>query len=172
MLQARRYAIAAGISIFAVMAMLAAASLVVLTPPAGADFTDTPPWASRQINWLADNEIAGGYPDNTFRPDLNITRAQAAYWFGNYNDAMVRKIGATNPPAGLAFEHTVYCGDQNLRAVAGGGTVNANEVFITDSAPVFSLDQGWRVRWETDSNSTVNPSNLTVSVLCIPRIIP
>jgi hypothetical protein len=35
-------------------------------------------WAQLQINYLANNGLIGGYPDGAFKPNDNLTRAQAA----------------------------------------------------------------------------------------------
>jgi hypothetical protein len=35
-------------------------------------------WAGEQINYLAEKNIIGGYPDGTFKPNNQLTRAQAA----------------------------------------------------------------------------------------------
>ena len=39
-------------------------------------FTDVPNWVNDAVTWLADNAYMTGYNDNTFRPDLPITRGQ------------------------------------------------------------------------------------------------
>jgi hypothetical protein len=35
-------------------------------------------WAKGQINYLAEKNIIVGYPDGTFKPNNQLTRAQAA----------------------------------------------------------------------------------------------
>jgi hypothetical protein len=41
-------------------------------------FSDVPPWVEDAVVWAFQNELAEGYPDLTFRPTLNMTRAQVA----------------------------------------------------------------------------------------------
>ncbi len=43
-------------------------------PPNG--FTDVPAWVEDAVTWLVANNYATGYDDNTFRPNLPISRAQ------------------------------------------------------------------------------------------------
>ena len=40
------------------------------------EFTDVPAWIEDAVRWAAANDVITGYPDQTFRPDLPITRAQ------------------------------------------------------------------------------------------------
>ena len=39
-------------------------------------FTDVPAWVETAVNWITDAGYATGYPDNTYRPNIDITRAQ------------------------------------------------------------------------------------------------
>ena len=50
------------------------------TPSGGAcgSLTDVPVWAHDAICWMVDNGHMNGYPDNTFQPNWDITRAQTA----------------------------------------------------------------------------------------------
>ena len=41
-------------------------------------FTDVPAWLDDAVDWVADAELMTGYGDDTFRPSLDITRAQSA----------------------------------------------------------------------------------------------
>lgn len=46
---------------------------------AAAQFSDTDKhWAEKEIKYLSDRDIIGGYPDGTFKPNQPITRAQAS----------------------------------------------------------------------------------------------
>ena len=59
--------------------LLAAAFLVGGALAATGCFPDTVGhWAETYVCWLVDNGIAGGYPDGTYGPNNNITRAEAA----------------------------------------------------------------------------------------------
>ena len=52
-------------------------TMVLLTPLHGLAFTDTSlHWAESDIDTLNDVSILGGYPDNTFRPNSNVTRVE------------------------------------------------------------------------------------------------
>ena len=47
--------------------------------PAGAPdhpFSDVPSWVDDAVDWIFDEGFATGYPDDTYRPNLSITRAQ------------------------------------------------------------------------------------------------
>ena len=44
--------------------------------PPNAPFSDVPSWVDDAVDWAAFWDIATGYPNGTFRPDLDITRAQ------------------------------------------------------------------------------------------------
>lgn len=43
-----------------------------------------PKWAQEHIKVLLGLKIMGGYPDNSFRPEGRMTRAEAAVMFDNY----------------------------------------------------------------------------------------
>lgn len=61
------------------------------SPPVSvsSDFTDVSPtsWYAPAISWAVQNGIVQGYSDNTFRPDLSVTRAQLAVFFYRYAGA-------------------------------------------------------------------------------------
>lgn len=44
--------------------------------PKKADYIDH--WAQANIEWALENKIASGYPDGNFKPNANMTRAEAA----------------------------------------------------------------------------------------------
>ncbi|MEO6350883.1 MAG: S-layer homology domain-containing protein [Candidatus Limnocylindrales bacterium] len=137
-------------------------------------FTDVP--NSNQfhndIDWLADYGITTGYGDGTFKPGQAVTRqAMAAFMHRLSNQFEVVNSGV-DPVAGQTFFHFAACpGDK--RALSGGGfalstagNTLASDLFITAS---FPSDTSWEVDWETDNNATVDPSYLSVFVLCAPR---
>lgn len=139
---------------------------------AGVSFSDTPPWIQPHASWLAFQGIAGGYDDGTFRPDDNITRGQAAFWFGNYNDAITREGGFGSFTNATQHFATAYCG-AGRRPVTGGGTTTATGMVIADSYPVNnpSLGDGWRVLWRTVDGSTQSGTS-SVSAVCMPNPVP
>lgn len=119
--------------------------------------------------WLKDNGIADGFDDGTFRRNDPITRGQASYWFSNFNDGLeIVTDGSFDPPAGLQFFDTVEC-PAGKRSVAGGGHVNAANVFVRTSYP--SSATAWTVVWESEGNGTLDPSSAQVWALCIPGTI-
>lgn len=52
----------------------------LISPANAATYTDVPSdrWFSQYIDYLSQNQIIAGYPDNTFRPMQNVTRAEFA----------------------------------------------------------------------------------------------
>ena len=51
--------------------------VLMILPVYSMAYTDTNNhWANEYINYLTNSEILSGYPDNTFRPDNNVTRAE------------------------------------------------------------------------------------------------
>jgi hypothetical protein len=58
--------------------------------------------------------------------------------------------------------------------VGGGGKTSASNTFITDSYPSSDTanQTGWKVRWETEDNTSVNPGFLRVYALCAPLTVP
>lgn len=61
------------------------------------NFKDLPVnyWASKYITYLADQEVSGGYPDGSFRPEQAVTRAEFA--------AMLAKSQGLNSPVPSTF---------------------------------------------------------------------
>ena len=53
-------------------------------PDAGFDDVKAGDWFADAVNWAKANGVVGGYPDNTFRPDDNITREQLAVMLKAY----------------------------------------------------------------------------------------
>ncbi|MEL7207853.1 MAG: S-layer homology domain-containing protein [Actinomycetota bacterium] len=141
---------------------------------AGGGFTDTPPWIAAHAAWLQDNGIADGYPNGRFDPDGNISRGQAGYWFGNYNDSIEFVYEETNPAPGSVFTGTATC-PTGKRAVAGGGQIAPLDGVYMTTSELLSLSpnsDAWFVRWESESDATVDLTNLRVSVLCVPDPVP
>jgi hypothetical protein len=172
MIQIRRRTAVLAIAAFLAFAAVATTSLVLtLTRPAnaGPGFSDTPAWAAAQINWLAANAIATGYSDGTFKPNDNITRAQAAFWFGNYNNAVQLVPDNTDPGPDNKFHMDKTC-PAGKRAIAGGGNTSEPGLVMTDSYPISA--SVWRVRWKSDNDVNVNPTFINIWALCAPNTIP
>jgi hypothetical protein len=51
-------------------------------PPDTPTFSDVPPesWAYTHIQYLAENEVVGGYPDGSYQPAATVTRDQMAVY--------------------------------------------------------------------------------------------
>lgn len=82
------------------ISIIFAVILSVFIPTAAVEaaptFKDVPKnfWAAKQIYRFADSKVINGYEDGTFRPNQNITRAQAAVILAN-----VLGLDTKNPPA-------------------------------------------------------------------------
>lgn len=80
-------------------------ALAFLTQRAAAAscFTDTGGhWAETFVCWLKTNNLSGGYPDGSFKPDNNITRAEVAVFMQKVNDLAVSQ-DATNLAAAKTY---------------------------------------------------------------------
>ncbi|MBY0221838.1 S-layer homology domain-containing protein [Sporosarcina aquimarina] len=65
--------------IAALMTLLLVTSAAPIQARAAAQFSDVDThWAKKEILYLSDRNIIGGYPDGTFKPNQPITRVQAA----------------------------------------------------------------------------------------------
>jgi len=172
-IQFRRRTVALALAAFMAVAAVATTSLVLTltrTADAGPGFTDTPPWIAPHAAWLRANGIADGYPTNppTFRPDENISRGQAAFWFGNYNNSLELVSSSDTDPVTTEITHGTPC-PPGKRPVAGGGQTDTTNLHLTDSYPHLG---GWVVRFEY--TGTVTPVTVTVTAwaLCAPNTIP
>jgi hypothetical protein len=171
MIQLSRRTVALALAAFLVLTAIATASLVLTlsrTADAGPGFTDTPPWIAAHAAWLRDNNIANGYSDGTFRPNDDITRGQAAFWVGNYNNTLELVSSSDTDPVTTDIAHSASCGP-GKRAIAGGGQINTANLHLTDSYPLLG---GWVVRFE--NVGTVTPVTVTITAwaLCAPNTIP
>ena len=144
---------------------------------AGHQFSDIPNghFFHSSISWLVDNGVATGYVNGTFRPNGNITRGQASFWFRNYNDASseVQNKSVTVLAVAPSVTNDVTC-PQGKRPTGGGGFSNKPYLHIAASHPIFNFGlgvwTGWRVTWNV-VNGPAFPENasLTSYVLCAPQ---
>ena len=61
------------------------------------DFVDAssiPAGASGYINMVFELRLVSGYPDNTFQPNKNVTRAKMAAFLDRTNDGLLEESGA------------------------------------------------------------------------------
>ncbi|MEO6350880.1 MAG: S-layer homology domain-containing protein [Candidatus Limnocylindrales bacterium] len=118
------------------------------------------------IDWLADYGITTGYGDGTYRPGQAVTRQAMAAFMHRLSNQFEVVNTTVDPIASFAFDGFAVCpGDK--RPIAGGGYTSSGDLLITSSFPSGSQ---WRVYWESDNNVVIDPSNITVWVLCAPRL--
>jgi hypothetical protein len=134
-------------------------------------FSDVPPSHPfyNEITWAEEHEIVNGFEDGTFRPANNVTRQAVAAFLARYNNSVRLVQSSTDPGASSTFGLDAPC-DEDERAIAGGGSINADDVYLADSFPLV-VDGDWRVRWETEGDAVINPPSLTVFAICAPRQI-
>jgi hypothetical protein len=177
-IQLSRRTIAIALAAFLAFAAVATTSLVLtLTGRAEANhrFSDIAngTFFHAPTAWLADNGIADGFGDGTFRPNNNITRGQAAYWFRNYNDATSdwQFSSVIKPAQSPNVSHSMNC-PNGERPLAGGGSTIQDNLHIRDSRPASNIgntkDIGWHVTWNVIGASFPSNALLTVWVLCAP----
>lgn len=130
-------------------------------------FSDVPPSHPffSQITWASQHNIIEGYPDGTYRPANPVTRGSAAALLGRYNGEIQLIMASSTPAPNSVFVQAVTCppGD---RALGGGGSTGATNLFITDSRPNSASE--WWVRWESDDDATVVPGEIQAWALCAP----
>lgn len=85
-------------------------------------FIDVPAreWYTDAVRWLTGQGVVSGFPDQTFRPDLPVTREQAAVILYHYLGR--EKLPAEGELTGFADAETVsdYAEDAMRRAVGNG----------------------------------------------------
>ena len=129
-------------------------------------FSDTPPWIHDEAAWLAQYDIAGGYPDGTFRPSSNVTRGQAALWFQNYAAATYLRVNQFSGTQS-SVSATVTC-ESDERALAGGGDINDLDFSMVSSMFSGAFQQSYTVTWNGPDGSPY-PVAGEVWALCGPR---
>jgi hypothetical protein len=132
-------------------------------------FTDVPDSHTfhDHIDWLADNGITDGCGDGRFCPNSAVTRGQMAAFMRRMSSEFELVTNTVDPNSVEdAFSGSATCpGDK--RAIAGGGSTDTINLFVTDSYP----DGGsWWVHWETDDSAGADVNSLTVYALCAPRL--
>jgi uncharacterized protein (DUF1800 family) len=66
-------------------------------------FSDVPPWVDDAVRWITANGYASGYPDNTYRPGDNITRAAVTRMLYRIHAEVVDPLTAGERAAVLAL---------------------------------------------------------------------
>ena len=182
-IQLSRRTVAIALAAFLAFAGLATASFVLTltrTAEANDKFNDiaTGTFFHEPTAWLADNGIADGFPGGSFKPNDNITRGQAAYWFANYNNAITEHVSNFTTFGNGAEQEAVLC-PAGKRPIGGGGEVNDPAMLLATSRPIepalanFLGNEGWYVEWIAD-NGVDNGPGLAgeVFVICAPDPIP
>jgi hypothetical protein len=120
----------------------------------------------QQIDWIAGNGIASGFPDGTYRPGAPVSRQAMAAFIGRTSDSfrLIESVG--NPAPGTEFTTWVLCPLRG-RAIAGGGRVDVPDTFLAESSSDLG-GHGWRVRFETEDGVQRDPSELHLWLLCVP----
>ena len=79
-------------------------------------------WAETFICWMKDNGISSGFPDGTYKPENNVTRAELS--------VMLNKVGNWMRATGTQFDSSLF----SVSGVAPGATGSYATVTIT--API------------------------------------
>lgn len=109
------------VAAFVAVASLAAGALV-RSAQADDKFNDiaTGTFFHESTGWLADNAIANGYPDGSFKPNNNVTRGQASFWFNNYDTNIVGPhVADTTDVHGIA-DTSALANDSDLSSAIAG----------------------------------------------------
>jgi hypothetical protein len=132
-------------------------------------FTDVPSGSffAADIDWLTDYDIANGFPDGTFRPNANIKRQQAAQWLHRLSSLTTTFNESSDPGPSTQFSQSATC-QGDLRAIAGGGSIEGANALMTSSYP--ASDNTWNVQWRSDDGATLDPSLIRTFVTCVPRL--
>ena len=112
--------------------MLAAVLLLGMIPAAGAAFTDAGEIAKKDkaaVDFVSELGVISGFPDGTFRPKDNLTRAQAAKILcvmlegaDKLGELTNTETGFTDVPANhWAAKFVAYCAEKNIVAGVGDG---------------------------------------------------
>jgi hypothetical protein len=146
----------------AVAALLLAFPIGVL---ASHQFSDVPTsnLFHGDITWGADNGIVSGFLDGTFKPNNPVTRGQSVAFLHRYNNTIEVVHHPGTMVSATEANNSVTC-PAGKRPIAGGGTTDAFNLFITDvSISATSVT----VRWETDNNATQSAST-DAWATCVP----
>jgi hypothetical protein len=125
------------------------------TPPEFKDASAIPAGAVGYVNVAVEHGIVGGYPDNTFKPHKNVTRAEMATLLDRTNDGLLEESGAIKVMGtitAISFDsvtNEVYSGDSVTEDVykLPNGTITV-ESFNGDSL-TYGISSGLLMQYHT-----------------------
>ena len=131
-------------------------------------FPDVPPTHifHEEVEWGAANGVINGYNNGDFGPQDNVTRGQAAAFLSHYNDAIHTVTETDDPPAATNWLRKVTCANGE-RAIGGWGNNAVTNTYIADTY-VTDSGRSYMIRFETENNTTVDPTAISVTAVCIP----
>jgi hypothetical protein len=131
-------------------------------------FPDVPPGHifHEEIEWGAANGIINGYTNGNFGPDDNVNRGQAAAFLSHYNDAIHTVTATDDPSPSSAWIRKATC-PAGERAIGGWGHNSVSDTYIGDTY-VSNVGRSYQIRFETENNTIIDPSFITVTAVCIP----
>ena len=102
-----------------IVAIILAVSLLPISSTAAAKFKDVPATHEfyKEISYLVDNKYVNGYPDGTFKPQANLTRAHATIIIANVFGLDLQNV--SNP--GFTDVPTSYPYYKQIETVAKAG---------------------------------------------------
>ena len=132
-------------------------------------------WYHDDVGWLTDNNIAVGFPDGTYRPNNDVTRAEIATLLHRTADATKPDPVAVSANYAVAWNSddtkmvTVLC-PAGTKVSGGGGSLTGFtaalvNVALQNSYPLSDLS-GWHAQAH-EINATATDWNLTVRAVCI-----
>jgi hypothetical protein len=118
------------------------------------------------ITWMADHDVAGGFPDGTYRSGAPVTRQAMAAFLSRLNSVTHVVSNPADPTVGTEWTVGATCKDDE-RAIAGGVRTTDQGIFVTASYPEGQM---WIVRLETEDDTDRNPAPLETYATCAPNL--
>ncbi|MCC5950917.1 MAG: S-layer homology domain-containing protein [Acidimicrobiia bacterium] len=133
-------------------------------------FSDVPPGHpfAAEINWMAANDIAGGFPDGSFRPTDPVSRQAFAAFLARYagSGRWVANGLLGEVKSGTILEASAVCPSGTM-PVAGGAGASSHVVLNTNAPLLTGPTRGWRAEWRTPAG-TATTANVQVWAYCVP----
>jgi|GEM_PF-2377348 len=133
------------------------------------DTTEIPSWAQNAVNSVAAAEIIRGFPDGTFRPTNNMTRAESAVVLTNVRDNFLRQnlsnedivsdMGQEVVALGDAFTITSNHGTSEVQTIDGDVRIAGTTALEVRNLVI----NGDLVIAESQRSQLVSLSNVTVT---------